>query len=395
MKPLVLILLIMASFSSINTKAGNLASRLDSLFKSRYTEYSPGAQFLVAKDGKVLYENASGVADFEKNEPITQETRFNIASISKQFTAMSILKLQEAGKLSIDDPVSKYFPDYDKNMFGKITLRHLMSHTSGIPDARPRDDRQWMLRATDEECIEYMKGLHKGKFVSGTAYDYVNPTFQLLYAVIEQVTGEAFTDFQQENLFDKAGMRDSYYFDATVERQNESHAYIKEDNESANDDRDVSGDDLQAEKGYIDKFGNVWHECDYGEVTFFATKADGGIYSTAHDLLSWEQALQTGVCVSSESLQLAYTPQIEVSGKWCNYQNRQYVSYGLGFFIDKQPGYPKKVYHTGDNGGYQTYLAKFPEQSVVVILLENRCDYNRLQFATEVDRILKEEGLLR
>ena len=379
---------------ALNVSAAGVSARLDSLFNSRYTPDSPGAQFLVAVGDSIIYENARGVADFSTGARIDADTRFNIASISKQFTAISVLNMANMGLLTIDDCVLKYFPDFDATMFAPITLRHLMSHTSGIPDTRPRDNRNWMLTVTDSESIDYMFSLKKGKFPPGTAYDYINPTYQLLYAIIERLSGRSFVDYQRDNLFIPAGMRSTFYFDASETHSNVAHGYVKEDAE-ASADRDVQKETVYADAGFADTAGCRWHEYDYGEETFFATKADGGIYSSARDLLAWEHALAGAEVVDAESLRVAYTPHIEVTGsEWCSYQNRPFTSYGLGFFIDNTPGRPVKVYHTGDNGGFQAYLAKYPSCNVVVVLLENRNDFDRWSFAQKVDEILKEGGIL-
>ncbi|MBR1543917.1 MAG: beta-lactamase family protein [Muribaculaceae bacterium] len=341
-----------------------LQTLLDSVMERNYTESEPGAVLLIALDGNVVYSGARGVADMETNQLIDKNTNFNIASISKQFTAVAILQLQEKGLLSIDDNVARYFPEFKGKMWQKVKLRHLMSQSSGVPDARPRDDRDWMIHATDDQSMQYMTLLDSLKFEPGTAYDYVNPTFVLLSRIVEKVSGEEFEQYMQNHVFGPARMDNVRYFAPDKDIPLMAHAYI--------DDPD-----------------RQWHEVDYGEETFFATRGDGGIYTSADNMLRWENALRTGKVLSDSTLRLAYTPQVTVTGsKWSDYQNRDNTSYGFGWFIDTTDPENPKVYHTGDNGGFQAYVAKYPTRGLAVIMLENRNDHSRWLMQTEIERII-------
>ncbi len=346
----------------LNTQ--KLTTLLDSVLEHNYTEIEPGAMLLVAVDGKTVYQRGRGIADMDTRQPIDVNTNFNIASISKQFTAVAILQLQERGLLSIDDPVAKYMPEFKGNIWKKVKLRHLMSQSSGVPDLRPRDDRDWMIHATDDQSLEYMTLLDSLKFEPGTAYDYVNPTFVLLSRIVEKVSGEEFEQYMQNHVFGPAQMDNARYFGPEKVIPLVAH-------------------------GYQDDPDRQWHKFEYGEETFFGTRADGGIYTSANNLLQWENALRTGKVLRDSTLQLAYTPQVTVTGsKWSTYQNRDNTAYGLGWFIDSTDPDNPKIYHTGDNGGFQAYLAKYPTRNLVVITLENRHDHDRWQMQTEIERII-------
>ena len=213
--------------------------RIDAEFKHRYNlTDAPGAAIIIAKGDSILYEQYAGVADCLSGQAIDSLTRFNIASISKQLTSVSILSLQNEGRLNIDDRILKYLQNVDSIVFKDVKLKHLMSHSSGIPDSRPRNDREWMLKATDEESILYLDSVHSLHFTPGTAYEYINPTFQILYSIIQQKSGHSFVDFQQENIFDKAGMCNSFYFDCNAHHDNVAHGYVCEGAEES-DDRDT------------------------------------------------------------------------------------------------------------------------------------------------------------
>lgn len=389
-----ILLMILSSHHAISS--GRVAERVDSIMKIRYRTDAPGASILIAQKGSVLYEKQYGIADFNNRQPITPDTRFNIASVTKQFTVAGIMSLQDAGLLNIDDCLSKYFTEYKSDIWKRIKIKHLMSHSSGIADLRPRTNRDFILNITDDQSLEYMASLDSLKFDPGTQYDYINPTFQLLYAIIKKVSHSDFEKYQHRHIFHPADMQNTVYFSPYKVMPNMAHGYIKEA-VTQSSDRDVKKEiTILSDKSYVDATGDVWCEYDFGEETFFATKSDGGIYSTPRDFLKWERALTENICISEKLKNEAYTPHIKVTGsRYCDYQNRENTWYGYGWFIDKTSGFPTKIYHTGDNGGFQIYAAKYPENEIVILIFENRNDLDRWNIAKEIDIILQEEGLLK
>ena len=298
-----------ANAKRVNMK--RLEARLDSVMESHYDTQSPGAALLIAKNGKAIYDKGIGIADMSTGEKIDGNTAFNIASISKQFTAIGALKMQEMGLIDLNSSVSSYFPELKGDIWKKVKLRHLLSHSSGIPDARPRDDRHFMLTATDEQSVQYMKDLTALHFEPGSAYEYINPTFDLFYLLVEKKTGMRFVDFQKKYIFDRAGMKNVQYFTPDAKIAHMAHGYIvNEDAEVSGSDSDYAKKREKVENDYVDGKGVHWAECDYGEETFFATKADGGIYTTTHDFLRWENALHRNILVKRSSKRKAYTPHI-------------------------------------------------------------------------------------
>lgn len=398
MRTLAKIFLLILPFTVMAQKPINTARltlRLDSLMSANYSPDAPGAALLIAKNGIVLYDDGRGIANVNTKEKITGNTVFNIASITKQFTAIAALKLQEMGLISLEDNVAKYFPEFKSDIWKKVKLKHLLSHSSGVIDARPRTDHDFVYFATDVQSIQYMKTLDKLRFEPGTNYEYVNPTFDLFYVIIEKVTGETFENFQKKYIFDKAQMNNVRYFSPEKVIPNVAHGYI------VNEDAVVTGLDSDTDKkrtkkatDYVDSKGVHWAECDYGEETFFATKADGGIYTSTRDFLNWELALRNNLVVNEASKRQAYKPHTLVSGsKHSNYQNRENTSYGLGWFIETKPNCETKIYHTGDNGGFQAYAAKYEDSNVNVIMFENRNDNDRWKMQLQIEQILREENV--
>ena len=388
-----LILVVSLVFAISSMKAVDVASQVDAIMKTRYDYDTPGAGIMILKGDSVIMEKYYGVADMETKEPISMLTRFNIASVSKQFTVVGALRLVNEGKIALNDSLANYFPQYTEPFWKQLQVWHLMSHTSGLPDSRDRRDRNACVYANDSISMSYFPSVKELLFQPGSAYDYKNPTFLLIANIIEQCENMPFIKYQKRHIFDVLGMVSTTYFDPKNTPANTAHGYIntKADGTSSTDN-DTAGKTIKVDNSN----SSQWQQYDYGEETFFATRPDGGIYSTVRDLAQWEKGLRENRIIPDSLLQTAYSPLVEVSGsKWSSYQNRPNTYYGLGWFIDKSPGYPTKVYHTGDNGGFQAYLAKYPEKEVTIIILENRNDNDRWSLATAIDKILLDAGLLK
>ena len=393
---LIILSIVMISCSSANINNDNITERIDSLLNTNYSSDAPGCAMAILNGDKIVYMGYRGISDVNSKEKINEHTVFNIASVTKQFTVVAILHLYEQGKLDINDNVAKYFPEFKSDIWEKVQLRHLMSHSSGVPDKRPRVDKDFMLHIVDKQCLEYMVDLDELKFEPGTYYDYKNPTFQILAEVVSRVSGMDFETFQREYVFNRAAMTNVRYFDPLIDIPQMAHGYINISKAEYNSiDSDSQKDKGNLLSQYTDKNGVQWMEYDYGEETFFGTKADGGIYTSLDDFIKWENALRNNTMIKKTTKELAYTPQINVSeSKYSTYQNRENTFYGFGWFIDNMPGREPKIYHTGDNGGFQIYAAKYPKSGVSVIMFENRNDLNRWNTQMEIERILIEEGLL-
>lgn len=357
---------------------GGMSRDLDSLFEALFPADAPGAVVLVEKDGRIVYDRGFGLARLDSlRAPMSDSTVLCIASVSKQFAATAVLMLQERGLLSVNDTLTKYFPQYPDSIFGRITIAHLLSHTSGLPDSRPRTPEEWARytswhrgpftdldsfkrRALWEESCAFFETLDSVAFLPGEKYEYQNPTFQLLLPIIEQASGQDFDSWMADNIFRPAGMDRTAYFHEGYEPANMAHGYVRGE--------------------------NGWEEHDFGEANFFPTKADGALYTTALDFLSWEHALFGDSLMSADSRREAHTGRIQT--------DLPYTAYGYGFFIEEKPGLPRKVFHTGDNGGFLLYEGRFERDSLFYLVFAVQPHWPREATAEKMDSIFIAKGLL-
>ncbi|MEL6812072.1 MAG: serine hydrolase [Bacteroidota bacterium] len=315
--------------------AQNLEASIDKLFTEVYPPNEPGATVLVAKNGKVLYRKAFGMANLELGVPMTPEHVFEIGSITKQFTAVGILMLQEQGKLNVADDITKYIPDYPTQ--GKaITIHQLLNHTSGIKSytsmesffARAREDM------TPTQLIDVFKN-EPMDFDPGEEYAYNNSAYIILGHIMEVVSGKSYADFVEQDIFKKLGMKNSHYGSHSKVIKNRADGY------QPNED------------GY--------KNADYLSLTL--PYAAGSIMSCVDDLLLWEQALHKNTLITEKSKKLAFT-----EGK-LNHGERIY--YGYGFSVDEVNGFPS-IEHGGGIFGYETYGVYVPSEDIYAIVLTNQ-----------------------
>lgn len=336
---------------------------LDTLCKELFPAGEPGAAVLVMKGDDILFDKGYGLADLETRAPIDGNTFFNIASVSKQFTAVAVLQLAEAGKLSLDDAVAMYFP-FRHALWKEVRIKHLLSHSSGVPDGRGYLTREEKIKADDALSMEYLAELDHLHFLPGTAYEYINPTYTLCGKLVEIVSGQPFEEYMAEHVFRPSGMERTLYFNP--DRQdlipNMAHSYLKDED---------------------------WKEYDYGEETFFATRPDGGIYTSTHEFVNWEKALREDSVLSEASRTDAHTPHIPVSGSpWSTYQNHPNTWYGYGWFIEPASDSTREViYHTGDNGCFKAFAARYPADDALVLVFANRDDWDRYALMQQIEKI--------
>jgi CubicO group peptidase (beta-lactamase class C family) len=341
------LVLILASFSCRQKKdappGGRLVARLDSLFGA-VPDFS--GVVLVAEKGRPFYYKAFGFRNFETREPLDTGAVFELASVSKQFTAMVIMMLAEEGKLAYDDAIEKYIPGLP---YPGISIRHLLNHTSGLPDYQAVMDQYWDKTkvAGNDDNIEYLKRYKPARrFEPGEKYEYSNTGYMLLASIAEKTTGRDFIELCHERIFTPLAMRSTDIrtreAKQALPRMAWGHLYVAEKQ------RYIHADSFPA-FNYAIWLGN--------------RKGPGRVSATASDLLRWDQALYTERLVKKETLAQAFRPAILNDGSP--------TAYGFGWMTGKDTGNGAVVMHTGDNPGYKTKIVRYLDKHRTVILLCN------------------------
>jgi CubicO group peptidase (beta-lactamase class C family) len=297
----------------------------------------PGLALLIAQNGKVLFEKGYGLADVEHHRPITPQTKFRIGSITKQFTAAAILKLQEEGKLSVNDKLSKYLPDFPRGE--EVTLRHLLTHTSGIHSytSQPGFLEKVLAPVKTEDVIESIKKFPYD-FDPGKKWLYNNSGFYLLGYLIEKVSGQSYGEFLRRNFFAPLGMTNTGVYQNSARPEPEALGY------------EYAGG----------KFTNALN----WDMTWAG--GAGALYSTVEDLYRWNEGLFQGKVISAASLQAASTPVQTEQNKGEHPDD----GYGYGLFIAKLRG-AQEIQHGGGLNGFSSHLLRLPRENLTVVVLAN------------------------
>ena len=297
---------------------------------------------LIAEKGKIKYEKANGYIEYVNQTPLESSTIFELASVSKQFTAMTIMMLQEKGLLQYDELVEKYIDIPYKN----ITIRQLLTHTSGLPDYQAIMDEHWDKSkvANNKDIIAYLHKYAPPKlFEPGAQYLYSNTGFVILASITEKLSGRDFIEFCNTEIFNKLKMKStgirSLEEKAAIANFALGHVFVPERNAYIRADSFPSSN-------YTIWLGN--------------RKGPGRISSTVEDLLKWDQALYTTKLIQASTLAEAFKPMKLSTGKISNY--------GFGWELIPQENI---VWHNGDNPGYKTIIIRFLENKATLIILCN------------------------
>lgn len=339
-KFLVLVLLAFFSFE-IHTIAQQKILK-DAVERAQREDFS--GVILVAQDGKILFEDAIGLREYENRSLLHKNDIFELASLSKQFTAMMVMICKEKEVLNFDDMVAEYIP----SPYPGITIRNLLTHTSGLPDYQAIMDEHWDKSkvAGNPEILEYLREYQpKKSFEPGEKYEYSNTGYVFLASIVEKATGKDFVELMREWIFQPLGMN------STDIRSLEEKAKVET----------FAAGHIKDENG---KFVNAanFHSDDY-TIWLGNRKGPGRVSSNAEDLLKWDQALYTEKLVSKETIEEAYTAFKLNDG------TRSY--YGFGWEIKPQSPFGKMVMHTGSNPGYATIIVRFLEENKTIIILNN------------------------
>ena len=327
--------------------------KIDGIFRPIVNGQGPGMAVGVIRDGKLVFAKGYGLADMEKKTPITPDTDFRLASVTKQFTAMSIMLLVHDGKLHYDDTLRKIFPEFPQ--YGSdIRIRELLTHTSGLKDYEDIYEKQVgdttpperVPQLHDKDVLKIMKQQTGTDFPPGTKWRYSNSGYALLAMVIQKVSGEPYQDFVRERIFKPLGMTKTVAFVKGVNQvPNRAFGYNK-DNATG---KFVFGDQSPTS----------------------AVLGDGGIYTSIKEMAKWDKALREHKLLSEAEMRAALTPVAVTEGR--KRKDGTMIEYGFGWFLDPYKGHERQ-YHDGTTTGFLTTIQRFPKDGLTVIVLANRTD---------------------
>lgn len=307
----------------------DLAGKIDEYMQAAVKNDQFSGSILVARKGSPIISKGYRMANYELKVPNTPQTTFTLASITKQFTGVAIMQLQEQRWLKVSDKICKYLENCPA-AWQSITIHHLLTHTSGIENfsSLPDWDEEIAVQPTSRVgFVDVFRDLPL-EFTPGEKFEYSNSGYYLLGLIIEGATGQPYEDYLQQYIFTPLGMKNTGLVNPIALQPNRASGY--------------------------DWSGNYFVHPDYEDLTH--AFSNGGLYSTTEDLLLWDQALYSEQLVSKQSLEKIFTPYKE--------------GYGYGWNINEKLG-RAHVGHSGSLMGFSTYLSRFPAEQISIIILSN------------------------
>jgi CubicO group peptidase (beta-lactamase class C family) len=371
---------IVASDAPKDNASAKIDRKIDSIFAAATDARSPGVAVEVRRNGRTIFAGGYGVRDLQTMTKIDARTDFRLASFTKQFTAMAVMLLVHDGKLRYDEPLTEVFPDFPA--YGQaITIRHLLTHTSGLPDYEDLMESiekakgpKWSAaqQIQDAEVLELLKQTTRGKFAPGSSWAYSNSGYVVLGLVVAKASGVAFGQFLNRRIFKPLHMSHTLVF--------------------------VNGKNTVPNRAYgHTKENGAFKETDQSSTS--ATQGDGGIYSNLEDLAKWDDALAHHTLLSEREMAPALTAVKLNDGSptlWPrdadgdNLNPGKPVSYGFGWFLDPYNGHPR-MWHTGGTRGFRTVIERFTSDELSIVILANRTDLDPAKLALQVADVLLPE----
>jgi len=307
--------------------SGDLAKKVDQYMRACVKEGNFSGTVLMARKGEILISKGYGMANFELNVLNYPSTKLRLGSLSKQFTAMAVMQLQERKRLSVHDPLSKYIPDYPQG--DKITIHHLLTHTAGIPNLTelPEYGAYMVNPSPVLKTIDLFKN-RPLDFTPGEKYKYSNSGYIILSYVIEKASGRSYESFVSENIFKPLNMKNSGYDHQEIILKNRASGYGLTDEGLMN-------------APYID---------------MSVPSGGGALYSTVGDMYLWDRVLYGDALVSRKSIDAMFTPYKE--------------GYGYGWIIANLNG-RKIITHNGSVNGFLTHIARYVDDDACIVILSN------------------------
>ncbi|HET6201725.1 MAG TPA: serine hydrolase domain-containing protein [Planctomycetota bacterium] len=336
----------------VETVQGEVGKGIDETI-SRLEKFGFSGVGLVARGGEVLLAKGYGLADCEKGVPCTVETVFSVGSITKQFTAAAILKLEMEGKLAVEDPISKHLPGVPPDKAG-ITLHHLLTHSSGLRsdfaegDFEPVGREEYVRRALASPLL----------FEPGTSYAYSNAGYSLLGAIVELRSGKGYEAYLRAALFEPAGMLRTGY---RIPKWRPEDLLV----------------------GYRagERWGTILERPMAEDGPYWALRANGGIHTTLGDMLRWHLALEGDAVLSTEARRKLFTPHVAEGPEGRSH-------YGYGWAIFKTPRGTKLVAHNGGNGIFAADFRRYVDEGALLLLASSNAEMPAIALSNHVARIL-------
>ncbi|WP_342315755.1 serine hydrolase domain-containing protein [Lysobacter sp. FW306-1B-D06B] len=327
------------------SRGPSMQDHIDALMR-QYDGPVPGASVLVLRDGDAVVRRTYGMADLEAGVAATPATHYRLASISKQFTATAVLLLAQDGRLGLDDPVRRWLPSLPAAA-DTVTIRHLLTHTSGLIDYEdvmdPADPRQ----VHDADVLRLLESQDRTYFAPGAGYRYSNSGYALLALIVERASGQRYAQFLRERIFLPLHMDDAVAFEAGISQvRDRAYGY-----------------------SFVD---GAWKRTD--QSTTSAVLGDGGIYASIDDLAKWDAALYDGRLLPVETSRAAFTPATQTDDPD--------VQYGFGWRITGET-----LWHSGESIGFRNVIVRWPKRHLTVVVLTNRDDPEPYETAKKISAL--------
>jgi CubicO group peptidase (beta-lactamase class C family) len=303
----------------------------------------PGAAVLALRDGQPVVRTSYGLADLETGTPATPATNYRLASMTKQFTAASILLLVEDGRLTLDDRCINWLPSLPK-VAEAVTIHHLLTHTSGLIDYEDVIPHDLTAQLHDADVLRLLETQDRTYFRPGSGYRYSNSGYALLALIVQQASGTAFATFLRERIFQPLGMNSTVAYEEGISTVND-RAF-----------------------GYTEEAG-CWKRTDQDQTS--AVLGDGGIYSSIDDLAKWDAALYDSRLLQPSSLQATFTPATRTDDP--------HVEYGYGWRVTGET-----LWHSGESVGFRNVIVRYPKRHMTVVVLTNRNEPEPYPLALEI-----------
>ncbi|MBK5260182.1 MAG: beta-lactamase family protein [Thermoanaerobaculia bacterium] len=323
----------------------DVTERIEALMRP-YQGDVPGASLLVIRDGQTVVARSWGLSDVEARVSATPATNYRLASVTKQFTAASILLLAEDGKLTIDDPLRRWLSSLPAAA-DAVTIRHLLTHTSGLVDYEDVVSPDTSVPLRDADVLRLLESQNTTYFVPGSSYRYSNSGYALLALIVERASGQTFASFLRDRIFAPLGMSNTVAFEQGLSSvANRAYGYTEVDGKWTRTDQSMTS----------------------------AVLGDGGIYSSIEDLAKWDAALYDDELLSAVSRKLAFTPHTPT--------NVKDVAYGFGWRITGDT-----FWHSGETIGFRNVIVRNTRRRLTVVVLTNRNEPPPYALAKEIAKL--------